>query len=86
MKMSMKTITIRSVLVIHLMIQVPQVQRLRGDTHVKLDNVAASLFQRINAEVERSLRRHGGVTTNVAQFRQGFALMVLRSSPELGFR
>ena len=82
----MKPITIRSVLVIHEIIQASQVQRLRGDTHVKLDDVGASLFQWIHGEVERSLQRHGGVTMNVAQFRQGFARTVLRSSPELGFR
>ena len=82
----MKPITIRSVLVIHEMIQAPQVQRLRGDTHVQLDDVGASPFQRIHGEVERSLQRHGGVMMNVAQFRQGFARTVLRSSPKLGFR
>jgi hypothetical protein len=43
MKMSMKTITIRSVLVIHLMIQAPQVQRLRGDTHYSLTTSALLL-------------------------------------------
>ena len=51
----MKPIKIRSVLVIHEMIQAPQVQCLRGDTHVQLDDVGASPFQRIHGEVERSL-------------------------------
>ena len=82
----MKPITIRSVLVIHEMIQALQLQRLRGDTHIQLDDVGASPFQRIHSEVERSLQCHGGVTMNVAQFQQGFARMVLWSSPELGFR
>ena len=68
------------------MIQALQVQRLRGDTHVQLDDVDASPFQWIHGEVERSLQCHGGVMINVVQFRQGFARTVLRSSPELGFR
>ena len=67
------------------MIQAPQVQRLRGDTHVQLDDVGASPLQRIHGEVERSLQCHGDVMMNVAQFRQGFARTVLRSSPKLGF-
>ena len=78
----MKPIKIRSVLVIHKMIQAPQVQRLRGDTHVQLDDVGASLFQWIHGEVERSLQCHGGVMMNVVQFRQGSARTALRSSPE----
>jgi hypothetical protein len=60
---------IRSVLVIREMIQAPQVQCLRGDTHVQLDAVGVSPFQQIHGEVERSLQRHEGVTMNVAQFR-----------------
>ena len=78
----MKPITIRSVLVIHEMIQAPQVERLQGDTHVQLDDVGASPFQQIHGEVERSLQRHGGVMMNLVQFRQGFARTVLRRLPE----
>ena len=78
----MKPITIRSVLVIHEVIQAPQVQRLRGDTHVQLDDVGASPFQRIHGEVERSLQRHSGVMMNVVQFRQGSARTVLKKFAE----
>jgi hypothetical protein len=73
-------------LVIREMIKRRKCNASESVTHVQLDDVGASPFQRIHGEVERSLQRHGGVTMNVVQFQQGFARTVLQSSPELGFR
>jgi hypothetical protein len=56
------------------------VRWLRGDAHVMLDDVGSFLFQQVGVEVERSLRHHDGVTTNLVQIQQGFARTIFSKS------
>jgi hypothetical protein len=58
-------------------------RQLRGDAHVRLDNIDSFIFQQVGVEVERSLRHHDSVTMNLVQIWQVSARTIFSEFTEI---